>query len=168
MAGVSASSVFAPTFVTSVPGAQSGSFRASGSGWRERFSCRSTFDSRTRGSTVFIRPSCPVGGGALARWPSVRRSNCTDGFPVCSFHEDTGLRDAPKGQQLSGPSFTRPVGAGLQYPRTMMYGFCAKRTDPPHHPYSADYPSLPSCLRLPPSPTHSGRRSLGHAAFAAL
>src|SRR5260370_28007246 len=48
--------------------------------------------------------------------------------------------------------FTRPVGSGLQYPRTMMYGFFAKRTDPPHHPYSADYPSLPSCLRLPPSP----------------
>ena len=64
--------------------------------------------------------------------------------------------------------FTRPVGSGLQYPRTMMYGFFAKRTDPPHHPYSADCPSLPSCLRLPPSPTHSSRRSLGHAAFAAL
>ena len=64
--------------------------------------------------------------------------------------------------------FTRPVGSGLQYPRTMMYGFFAKRTDPPHHPYSADYPSLPSCLRLPPSPPHSSRRSLGHAVFAAL
>ena len=64
--------------------------------------------------------------------------------------------------------FTRPVGSGTQYPRTMMYGFFAKRTDPPDHPYSADYPSLPSCLRLPPSPTHSSRRSLGHAAFTAL
>jgi hypothetical protein len=28
---------------------------------------------------------------------SVRRSNCTDGFPVCSFHEDATLRDAREG-----------------------------------------------------------------------
>ena len=43
-----------------------------------------------------------------------------------------------------------------------------KGTDPPHRPYSADFPSLPSCLRPLPSPAHSRRRSLGHAAFAAL
>jgi hypothetical protein len=49
-----------------------------------------------------------------------------------------------------------------------MYGFFPKGTDPPHHPYSSDFPSLPSCLRLPPSPTHSGRRLLGHTAFAVL
>jgi hypothetical protein len=52
-----------------------------------------------------------------------------------------------------------------QYPRMMMYGFFPKGTDPPHRPYSSDFPSLSSCLRLPPSPTHSGRRLLGHTAF---
>src|SRR6516225_1117220 len=26
---------------------------------------------------------------------TVRRPNCTDGFPVCSFHEDSEYRDAP-------------------------------------------------------------------------
>ena len=60
------------------------------------------------------------------------------------------------------------VGPGRQYPRTVMYGFFAKRTDPPHRPYSSGCPSRPSCLRPPPSPTHSGRRSLGHAVLAAL
>jgi hypothetical protein len=100
---------------------------------------------------------------------SVRRPNRACSFPAHGFHEDTGLQDATKrATNKWALPFTRPVGSGLQYPRTMMYGFFAKRTDPPHHPYSADYPSLPSCLRLPPSPTHSSRRSLGHAAFAAL
>src|SRR5260370_26714967 len=28
---------------------------------------------------------------------SVRRSNCTDGFPVCSFHDEALLRDASDG-----------------------------------------------------------------------
>ena len=64
---------------------------------------------------------------------------CTCSFPAHGFHEDTELQDATKRQQTSGPfHFTRPVGSGLQYPQTMMYGFFAKRTDPPHHPYSAD------------------------------
>src|SRR6516162_4149632 len=50
----------------------------------------------------------------------------------------------------------------------MMYGFFAERTDPPHRLYSSGFPSLPFCLRPPPFPTHSGRRSLGHAVLAAL
>ncbi len=37
-----------------------------------------------------------------------------------------------------------------------------------HHPYSSGCPPLPSCLRLPPSPTHSSRRSLGHPTLAVL
>ncbi len=49
-----------------------------------------------------------------------------------------------------------------------MYGYFAKRTDPPQHPYSSGCSSLPSGLRLPPSPTHSSRRSLGHTAFTVL
>jgi hypothetical protein len=28
---------------------------------------------------------------------SVRRSNCTCGFPACSFHEDSFFRDAMEG-----------------------------------------------------------------------
>ena len=66
------------------------------------------------------------------------------------------------------PRCVRQVGRGDQYPQTMMYGFFAERTDPPHRLYSSGFPSLPFCLRPPPSPTHSGRRSLGHAVLAAL
>src|SRR5262249_46478920 len=35
----------------------------------------------------------------------------------------------------------------------MMYGFFAERTDPPHRLSSSGFPSLPSCLRPPLSPT---------------
>jgi hypothetical protein len=50
-----------------------------------------------------------------------------------------------------------------------MYGFFArKRTDPPQPPSSSGVPARPSCLRPPPSPTHSSRRVRGHVAFAAL
>ena len=37
---------------------------------------------------------------------SVRRSNCTDGFPVCSFHEDISSGDVNQGQLLRGPFVT--------------------------------------------------------------
>ena len=61
------------------------------------------------------------------------------------------------------------VDPGRQYPRTVMYGFFAKRTDPPHRPYSSGCPSRPSCLRPPSSPTHSGRPARrDHAVLAAL
>src|SRR5271169_4744627 len=50
----------------------------------------------------------------------------------------------------------------------MMYGYFAKRTDPPQHPYSSGCSALPSGLRLPPSPTHASRRLLGHTAFTVL
>ncbi len=66
------------------------------------------------------------------------------------------------------PRHARRVDPGRQYPRAMMYGFFAERTDPPHRPCSSGCPCRPSCLRPPPSPTHSGRRSLGHAVLAAL
>jgi hypothetical protein len=56
-----------------------------------------------------------------------------------------------------------------QYPRTMMYGFFARqRIDPPHRPCSSGVPTRSSCLRPPPSPTHSSRRVRGHGAFATL
>ena len=72
------------------------------------------------------------------------------------------------GKNQVDPRCVRQVGRGDQYPRTMRYGFFAERTDPPHRLYSSGFPSLPFCLRPPPSPTHSGRRSLGHAVLAAL
>ena len=37
---------------------------------------------------------------------SVRRSNCTDGFPVCSFHEDCFRADAIEG--ISPTRLTSP------------------------------------------------------------
>jgi hypothetical protein len=74
-----------------------------------------------------------------------------------------------KGNRGVDPLRTRQVEPGPQSPRTMMYGcFACRRTDPPHRPYSSGVPTRPFCLRPPPSPTHSSRRSLGHATFAAL
>ena len=72
------------------------------------------------------------------------------------------------GKNQVDPRCVRQVGRGDQYPRTMRYGVFAERTDPPHRLYSSGFPSLPFCLRPPPSPTHSRRRSLGHAVLAAL
>ena len=37
---------------------------------------------------------------------SVRRSNCTCGFPACSFHEDAFFRDASEG--INRTRFTSP------------------------------------------------------------
>src|SRR5260370_22730641 len=53
-----------------------------------------------------------------------------------------------KGNRRVALAYIRKVESGLQYPRTM----------------SSGCPPLPSCLRLPPSPTHSGRRSLKRCA----
>ena len=73
-----------------------------------------------------------------------------------------------RGKNQVDPRCVRQVGRGDQYPRTMRYGVFAERTDPPHRLYSSGFPSLPFCLRPPLSPTHSRRRSLGHAVLAAL
>jgi hypothetical protein len=62
--------------------------------------------------------------------------------------------------QPSGPYLTSvKFGASLQYPRTMTYGFFAKRTDPP---------SSSLLFWLPASSFLPSRRSLGYLAFAAL
>src|SRR5271169_1057241 len=63
---------------------------------------------------------------------------------------------------------TRRVEPVRQSPRPRMYGYFTHRTVPPSRPYSSDSLSLPDHLRQPPSPTHSGRRLRGHAAFTAL
>jgi hypothetical protein len=74
-----------------------------------------------------------------------------------------------KGNCRVDPRRTRQVDPDPQYPRTMMYGFFARRrTAPPHRPCSSGVPTRPSCLRPPPSPTHSSRRVRGHGAFATL
>src|SRR3954447_15200933 len=59
----------------------------------------------------------------------------------------------------------RRVDPVHQSPRTKMYGYFTHGTDPPPRPCSSGFLSLSNCLRLPPSPTHFGRRSLGGTAF---
>src|SRR6266849_4972174 len=76
--------------------------------------------------------------------------------------------DVRKGNRQVGLAYIRKFESGLQYPRTMMYGFSLSELIHLQHPYSSGCPPLPSCLRLPPSPTHSGRRSLGHVTFITL
>src|SRR6267142_1365094 len=63
---------------------------------------------------------------------------------------------------------THQVDPVHQSPPTRMYGFFTHGTVPPSRLYSSGFLSLPDHLRRPPSPTHSGRRLLGHAVFAAL
>jgi hypothetical protein len=89
------------------------------------------------------------------RWPPSAAPNVHAVFPHTAFTKTRDSKMQRKGNKQVGHSFHPSGGSGLQYPPTMTYGFFAKRPDPPHHPYSADYPSLPFCLRLPPSPTHS-------------
>src|SRR6266436_57317 len=63
---------------------------------------------------------------------------------------------------------TRQVDPVHQSPQTRMYGFFTHETVPPSRLYSSGFLSLPDRLRRLPSPTHSGRRLLGHPVFAAL
>src|SRR5215469_10942853 len=63
---------------------------------------------------------------------------------------------------------TRRVEPVRQSPRTKMYGYFTHGTVPPSRPCSSGSLALPDHLRRLPSPTHSGRRWRGHAAFTAL
>ena len=114
-------------------------------------------------------PRCRVGGGApegAGLRPPLKRHVQFSRMPLSRRH--IGEMRA-KGNSGVDPLRTRQVEPGPQSPRTMMYGFFAcRRTDPPHRPSSSGVPTRPSCLRPPPSPTHSSRRSRGHAGFAAL
>src|SRR5258706_11663746 len=76
--------------------------------------------------------------------------------------------DVRKGNRQVGLAYIRKVESGLKYPGTMMYGFFAKRTDPLSSSFLFWLPASSFLLRLPPSPTHSGRRSLGHVTFITL
>ena len=114
-------------------------------------------------------PRCRVGGGApegAGLRPPLKRHVRFSRMPLSRRHVGE-MRE--KGNSGVDPLRTRQVEPGPQSPRTMMYGFFAcRRTDPPHRPSSSGVPARPSCLRPPPSPTHSSRRSRGHAGFAAL
>jgi hypothetical protein len=68
---------------------------------------------------------------------SVRRSNCTDGCPLCSFHEDATLRDAREG--INPTKFTSSyspysvaLGSCVQPPLRQRLNRCdqIRRTDP--------------------------------------
>ncbi len=111
---------------------------------------------------------CRVGGGALTRWPPSAAQTARTVFPYAAFTKTPLTETRTKGKDQVDPLRVRQVDPGSQYPRTMMYGFFAKRTDPPHRLYSSGFPSRPACLRPPPSPTHFRRRSLGHAVLAAF
>ena len=102
-----------------------------------------------------------------SRWPPSAAQTVRAVFPHTAFTKTQTTRYDP-GPAEWGRLRTCQVDPDHHSPRTMMYGFFTKGTDPPHRPYSSDFPSLPSCLRLPPSPTHSRRRSLGHTAFTVL
>ena len=50
---------------------------------------------------------------------TVRRPNCTDGFPVCSFHEDSEYRDAKDGinrTRFTSPYCSYSVATGSNFP----------------------------------------------------
>jgi len=127
---------------------------------------------------------------------SVRRSNGACSFPALRFHEGAVMamrlkKPAPPGCGLRyavGTSDLDPTSHGLvhlrdpevvfarigqarpgrAFPRTRMYGYFSKGTDPPSRPYSTRSLAYPDHLRQPPSPTHSGRRCRGHVTFITL
>ena len=135
-------------------------------GWRPSLHPLRRFGLLLRG---FVRGAhrCRVGGGALARWPPSAAQTVRAVFPHTAFTKALTTRHDPDPSEW-GQFRICQVDPVRQSPQTMMYGFFAKGTDPPHRPYSSDFPSLPSCLRPPTSPAHSRRRFPGHTAFTAL
>jgi hypothetical protein len=104
----------------------------------------------------------------LAHWPPSAAQTARAVFPHAAFTKTDVLRCKEKATIKCTLLTSGGVEFGLQYPRTMMYGFSLSEMIHLHHPYSFGCLPLPSCLRLPPSPTHSGRRSLGHVTFIRL
>ena len=105
----------------------------------------------------------------LAMLASVRRSNCTCGFPACSFHEDTHEKMRRRAT-ASGPLYA-PVGSieAASVLGRRCTGFSKKELI--HLIALTRLASLffrPVFVRRLPRPTRSRRQSLGHAAFAAL
>jgi hypothetical protein len=104
----------------------------------------------------------------VRRWPPSAAQTARAVFPHAAFTKTHDLRCKER-QTRSGPYLTsvrlRPASSILGRRCT---GFSLSELIHLHHPYSSGCPPLPSCLRLPPSPTHSGRRSLGHVTFITL
>ena len=65
------------------------------------------------------------------RWPPSVAQTARAVFPHAAFTKTHDLGGKEKGNYQVDLSYLRQVESSLQYPRTMMYGFFAKRTDPP-------------------------------------
>ena len=94
-----------------------------------------------------------VGGGALARWPPSAAQTARAGFPHAAFTKTHNSEMQAKDNIRVGLSYTRPIETSLHYPRTMTYGFFAKRTDPP----SSSLTHLAARLSLPVFACHLPR-----------
>jgi hypothetical protein len=88
--------------------------------------------------------------------------------PHAAFTKTRDLRGKEKAAARWALLTSGQVESGRQYPRTMMHRFFAKRTDPPSSSLLFWLPASSFLPCLPPSPTHSGRRSLGHVTFITL
>ena len=66
----------------------------------------------------------------MRRWPPSAAQTARAVLPHAAFTKTHDLRCKESKHQVD-LSYIRQVEAGFQYPRTMMYGFFAKRTDPP-------------------------------------
>src|SRR5260370_8143559 len=123
-------------------------------------------DSRSAVRPFFL--DSRVGGGALARWPPSASHTARADFPHAAFTKTHDLRGKEKGNYQVDLSYLRQVESSLQYPRTMMYGFFAKRTDPPSSsllfwlPASSFLPS-PTPFPHPLCPPIARSRDFPHA-----
>jgi hypothetical protein len=112
---------------------------------------------------------CRVGGGAPAGAglrPPLKRHVRVSRTPLSRRHRRE-MRE--EGDRRVAPRRTRRVEPGPPVSSDAdVRVFARRRTDPPHRPSSSGVPPRPSCLRPPPSPTHSSRRVRGPVAFATL
>src|ERR1035437_6058064 len=100
------------------------------------FCCRSSVRLMACSPLLLVRAfsvaGCRVGGGALTRWPPSAAQTARTVFPYAAFTKTPPTETQTNGNYRVDPLRARQVDPGHQYPQTMMYGFFAKRTDPPH------------------------------------
>jgi len=97
-----------------------------------------------------------------SRWPPSAAQTVRAVFPHTAFTKTQTTRYDP-GPAEWGRLRTCQVDPVHQSPRTMMYGFFTKGTDPPHRPYSSDFASLlflPAFVCRLPRPTPVADRSV--------
>src|SRR5262249_2626611 len=90
---------------------------------------------------------CYLTGLSGRRWracalATVRRSNCTDGFPVCSFHEDSEYRDAKDG--INRTRFTSPYCSYSVATGSNFHALAATPSLEPMRPDTPDDPAVKS------------------------